>query len=119
MELITPNKKNNLWSTNTQAIGGMTAIEILPDESNYCVDCQYIGKINSTEDGYVNILPEIEHQNEFLELKLSSPIPCYLKPHESKKYKVWNPSADLLDVTVSMLSGYVDIYVSDQNDVSK
>lgn len=53
-----------------------------------------------------------------MELKLSSPIPCYLKPHEFKKFRVWSPSVDLLDVTVSMLSGYVDIYVSDTNDVS-
>jgi hypothetical protein len=39
MELITPSKKNSLWSTNTQDIGGMTALEISPDDTNYCVDC--------------------------------------------------------------------------------
>lgn len=67
-ELITPSKKNNIWSTSTVNAGGMTAIEILPSDPNYCVDCQYIGKIVAKENGKINILTQIEHQNEFLEI---------------------------------------------------
>lgn len=31
---------------------------------------------------------------------------------------MWNPDSDLLDFSVSMLSGYIDIFVSDTDDVS-
>lgn len=45
-------------------------------------------------------------------------MPCFLAPHEQKKYKLYNPDADLIDITVSMMSGYVDIFVSDTSDVT-
>lgn len=118
LDLITPNKKNFIWKANTGAVGGMTAIEILNKDPNYCLDCQYIAKVVSKESGSFSVLAEIEHVNQFLDIKISSPLSCYLSPLEYKKYRVWNPDADLLDFTVQMLSGYVDVFVSDQEDIS-
>lgn len=47
LELVTPSKKNFNWMTNTGVVGGMTAIEVLPSDPNYCVDCEYIAKVSS------------------------------------------------------------------------
>ena len=81
-------------------IGGLTAIEINPNDPNYCLECQYIGKIEALDSGVAYILAEVEHLNEFLNLQITRPLPCYLGPHETKKYQVYNPDADLMDITV-------------------
>lgn len=100
LELVTPSKKNFLWKANTASVGGMTAIEIQTDDPNYCVDCEYIAKVASKESGQLRIQVEIEHANQFLDITVSSPLSCYLSSKEQKKYRVWNPDADLLDFTV-------------------
>lgn len=67
----------------------------------------------------VKILGDIEHHGVPIELHINSPFPCYLEPHGSKTYKFFNPDSDLIDLTLSMISGYVDVYVSSKPDVSR
>lgn len=62
---------------------------------------------------------EIEHYNQPINLEINSPFPGYVKALGTKKYKVYNPDTDLIDVTISMLSGYVEIYVDSNEDVSR
>ena len=72
-----------------------------------------MGLIQTGEEGKVDFLVEIEHQKIPIPLKINSPFPCYLQPHEEKVYSMWNPDSDLLDITIDMFSGYVDVFVND------
>ena len=118
-DLTQPSEQNFIWKTKTQQIGGLTAIEIKPDDADYCTNCNYIGSIVVKQPGIVKVLGDIEHHNVPIELHINSPFPCYLEPHEQKMYKFYNPDPDLIDLTVSMTSGYVDVYVDSVQDLTR
>lgn len=114
-----PSKSNFTWKTQTGEIGGLSAIEILPNDPDYATDSVYVGNIISKTQGTLHIMVDIEHEGFPLELQLNSPFPSFLEPHEKKIYSFYNPDADLLDLTVSMFGGYVDVYISSTKDVSE
>ena len=117
-EMLAPNQSNYTWKSATAKMGGVTAIEILPDDPDYCSNCTYIGHVQTNEDGKLSILVDIEHENIPIPLEVGTIFPGFLEAGESKKYKLFNPDSDLIDITVSMLGGGVDVYVSAEEDVS-
>jgi len=58
-------------------------------------------------------LVEIEHNNIPIPLLTNSPLPCYLLPHEEKVYSIFNKDSDLINVTIDMYSGYIDVFISE------
>lgn len=58
-----PSKGNFDFDTKTMKMGGLSAIEITPDDSKYCTKCSYIGFIESKESGSINLLVDIEHMD--------------------------------------------------------
>ena len=117
-EMEAPSESHYTWKSTTAKMGGVTAIEILPDDPDYCISCTYIGHVQSNDDGKLSILVDIEHDNIPIPLEVGTVFPGFLEPGESKKYKLFNPDSDLIDLTVSMMGGGVDVYVSAEEDVS-
>ena len=118
-EMKTPDSTNNTWSTSIPVLGGMSTIEIYPDDPDYCTDCLYIGHIEASTFGHLYVLADIEHEHMPIKIVIGNSFPCYLEPDESKIYKIYNPDSKLLDFTISMLSGFVDVYVSDDPKISE
>ena len=112
-DMDAPSESNYSWKTSTGRMGGLTAIEINPNDSEYCVECTYIGYIEAKEEGKVDLIPEIEHIDEPINLKVNVPFPCFLAPLESKMYKIHNSDSDIIDVTLDLFQGYVDVYIHD------
>ena len=117
-EMKTPDSSNYTWSSSIPLLGGMTTIEIYPDDPNYCVDCLYIGHIEAKTFGHLYVLADVEHEHIPINLVPGNSFPCYLEPDEGKVYKVYNSDSKLLDITISMLSGFVDVYVSNKKNIS-
>ena len=61
--MIAPSKSNHDYMSSTGSKGGLTSITINKDSKGFCVDCTYIGLIDSKEEGEISILVEIEHYN--------------------------------------------------------
>ncbi len=46
-ELEKPNENNYTWKNSIPSKGGVSLIEISPKDDKYCVDCMYLGMIES------------------------------------------------------------------------
>lgn len=118
-ELVAPSASDYLWKSNTGDVGGITAITILPSDSNYCLDCQYIGYIEPSEDGQVTVLTNVRHSGLPIKLTPGFTFPDRLATDERVVYRVFNTDANQLDLSFTMLAGFVKIYISAQADVSE
>ena len=117
-ELDAPSSSNYLWKTSTGVMGGVTKIHVPPSDAAYCVECTYVGYVEVMEDGAITLLPDIRHDGIALLLTPGFTVPDKLLQHEKQYYRVYNPDSDLLDLTISMLSGFVTIYVSDKPEIT-
>ena len=117
-ELDAPGPDNFLWKTSTADKGGITMVDIKSNDPNYCVECLYIGYVEVSEPGQLSILTNILHDNMPVHLKPGFSFPEYLEGHSSQIFRVFNPDTDELDLTVSLMSGFVNVYIGKTQDVS-
>ena len=116
-----PDDKNYNYKKIIPENGGVTNIEINPKDKNYCTDCTYIIFVKTEEDSQISILVNIEHQDNFLTIKPGFPIYDSLdeyKENKQRKYRFLNTKKERVFFSISMLSGYVNIYFNDNKDIS-
>lgn len=118
-ELDAPSKENHIWKGSTAKKGGITMIEIKKDDPNYCVDCLYIGFVENFEPGQLSILANIKHDRIPIHLKPGFTFPEYLDSHETSLFRVINPDTNPMDLTLSLLSGFVNVFIGRDQDVSQ
>lgn len=118
-ELEAPSAEHYTWKSNLAEFGGVTVIHIKPTDPEYCVECLYMGAIETKEDGQVSILANIRHSGIAIELLPGFTFPDILLPGERLLYRISNQDSNQVDLTVSMLSGFVSIFVSTSADVSE
>lgn len=118
-ELDIPNAENAKWRASLSAAGGVAFIEIAANDPDYCLDCSFIGKIEHSQEGTFNILASFKHDSIPIQLTPGFTFPELLKRDSKSIYRLVNPDADLLDVSISMLNGYIEAYVSASADVSE
>jgi hypothetical protein len=116
-ELDAPSKENYIWKSSTAKKGGITMVEIKKDDSNYCVDCLYIGYVENFEPGQLSILANVKHDNIPVHLKPGFTFPEYLESHENSVFRIINPDTNPMDITISLLSGFANIYIGRSKDV--
>ena len=117
--LDAPSRENHSWKRSLGHAGGIVSIKISPNDPNYCMDCTYIGYIEANEKGNVSIIANIEHHNIPILLSPGFAFPIQLEANQSKVFRLFNPDNDLADIIVSMLTGFVDVYVSADEKVSQ
>ena len=117
--LDAPSKSNHNWKSSIGHMGGVTALNIKSNDPEYCTECTYIGYIETKEEGNVSLIATIEHQNIPLLLTPGFNFPIMLEPDSSKKIRIFNPDSDIIDLIVSMLTGFIDVYISAEEDVSE
>lgn len=117
--LDAPNKDNHTWKGSLGNMGGITSIKIDPKDPEYCMDCTYIGYIETTEKGNVSIIANIEHHKIPILLSPGFAFPVKLDPSQTKVFRIFNPDNDLADLIISMLTGFVDVYISADENISE
>jgi hypothetical protein len=117
-ELDAPSKDNYIWKSSTAHKGGVTMLEIKKDDSNYCVDCLYIGYVENYAPGQISVLANIKHDGIPVHLKPGFTFPEFVESHENTLFRVINPDENPMDITVSLLSGFVNLYIGRTKDVS-
>ena len=117
-DLDAPSKENYVWKGSTAKMGGITMIEIKKDDANYCVDCLYIGYIETDEPGQVSILANIKHDGIPVHLKPGFTFPEFIDSHTSTKFRIINPDSNPMDLTISLLSGFVNVYIGRDENIS-
>ena len=118
-ELEVPSDSNLVWKASTGPKGGVTMIHIEASDVNYCVECLYIGHIETDDPGEVNMLVNLEHANNPMRLLPGFTFPEYLVPKTSSKFRLFNQDANTINVTVSMITGFVNVYIGLKEDVSQ
>ena len=118
-DLAAPSSTNYKWKASLGPKGGITSLRIPASDSDYCSNCLYIGYLDSLEDGQVTILANYNYSNDPIELTPGFTIPEELAPNEKVYFRVFNPDSDLLDLTATMLNGYVNVYISDNPKLSE
>ena len=117
-DLDAPGPDNYIWKTNTAEKGGIAMVQIDSSDTNYCVDCLYIGYVEVKTAGQLSILANIKHDNIPMHLKPGFTFPESLNSHENSVFRLINPDVSIMDLTISILSGFVNIYVGRTKDVS-
>ena len=64
-------------------------------------------------------MTDIRHNDIPMLISPGFEIPDKLNSQEKIIYRVYNPDTDLIDITLSMLSGFVDIYISKDSTVNE
>jgi hypothetical protein len=117
-DLDEPSPTNYSWKASTSDKGGLAFVEILASDPNYCVECRYIGYIEIDEPGEVSMLVNIQHSGTPMRLTPGFTFPEYLPSHRSSTFRLYNPDSNPIGVTISMLSGFVNVYLARTEDVS-
>lgn len=111
-EALIVNRTNFKWKSTVGENGGITSIRIPPKESGFCTNCYYIGLVVADFDAQVTIIAHMATtDSEPLNLVPGVTIPEQLKPKETIKFQLFNIDRDIIDVTVNMLSGFINIYL--------
>lgn len=118
-ELNAPSATEYTWKAELGKTGGVTVLQIRPDHPEYCTECLYIGAVECAAEGAVTLLANLRHDGQAIPLTPGFTFPDSLQPQERLTYKVFNPDAKPLDFSVSMLSGFVNFYVSSKPEVSE
>ena len=117
-ELNAPSANSYNWKSSIGKNGGVTMIKIDPDDPDYCIDCSYIGYVDSMENGQISMLVDVEHEKIPIFLLPGFNFPNYLPSQQEKVFRLYNPDSNSISFTVSMLSGFVNLYISDTPKVS-
>ena len=117
-DLDAPSSYNYTWKTSIAKAGGITMLKVHPDDPDYCIDCTYIGFADTMENGQITFLVDVEHDNMPIYLLPGLNFPFYLEKRQSKLYRMYNPDNGIISITLSMLSGFVNVYVSDSPNLS-
>jgi len=117
--LEAPSRGSYVWKSSIPDMGGVAMVEVRADDPKYCMDCTYIGSVETLNDGTVSVLGAIRHDNTPSLLAPGFTFPDYLNPHSKTVYRIYNPDADIVDLSVSLLSGTVNIFISDSDDISE
>jgi hypothetical protein len=117
-DLAAPSNANYKWKASLGPKGGITSLRIPANDPDYCSNCLYIGYLDSLEDGQVTILSNYNYSNDPIELIPGFTIPEELAPNEKVYFRVFNPDADLIDLTATMLNGFVNVYISDNSTLT-
>jgi hypothetical protein len=117
-ELRAASEEEHTWKSDTSHFGGLTFIQIKPTDPNYCTECFIMGSVETEEDGHATMLVNVKHSGSATQLTPGFVFPNVLMSKESQSFKLFNEGSDQIDLTVSMLSGYVSVYIASSPDVS-
>ena len=117
-DLEVPGPTNYSWKASTSDKGGLAFVEIPSSDPNYCVECRYIGYIEIDEPGEVSLLANMQHSGNPMRLTPGFTFPEYLPSHKNASFRLYNSDSNPVGVTVSMLSGFVNVYMGRTQDVS-
>lgn len=117
--LDAPSKHKFTWKASLGRMGGITSITIDPKDPQYCMDCTYIGYIEAKENGTVSLIANIEHHNIPVLLTPGFTFPIRLEPGKDKLFRFFNPDTEIADFVVSMLSGMIDVYIGNSQEVNE
>lgn len=118
-ELEAPSNTRFSWKGSVPNFGGITMIQINPEDPEYCVECLYVGGVENQEEGQISILANVRHSGVPIELTPGFTFPDLLRPKEKMLYKIFNDDAGQIDLSISMISGFIALYISPYNDVSE
>ena len=117
-ELNAPSSSHYNWKTAIGKGGGVSMIKISPDDPDYCIECSYIGYVDSMDNGLITMLVDVEHEKIPNLLLPGFDFPNYLQPKGEKVFRILNTDQNSISFTVSMLSGFVNVYIAASPDVS-
>lgn len=117
-DLKAPSSENFEWKASVSHAGGVTVLKIPPTDPNYCIECSYIGFVDTTQNGQLTLLIDVEHENMPISLSPGVNFPFNLPARGRKLFRMHNPDSSIMGLTISMLSGYVSVYTSATADVS-
>jgi hypothetical protein len=117
-DLEIPGPTNFSWKGSTSDKGGVAFVDILASDPSYCVECRYIGYIEIDEPGEVSLLVNLQHSGSPMRLLPGFTFPEYLASHRNSSFRLYNPDSNPIGVTVSMLSGFVNVYMGRDEKVS-
>lgn len=117
-ETVTPSAQNFFWKESLGDSGGITMVEINPTDDHYCSDCNYVGYVESDFPGKVTLLANIIHDSLPVELSPGPTFPEYLRANQQAVFSIKNPDTAPIDLSVSILSGAVNVYLSRDPQVS-
>ena len=100
-------------SISNDRIVEIAMIKIDPDDPDYCIDCSYIGYVDTMKNGQISMLVDVEHEKIPIFLLPGFNFPNYLPSQQEKVFRLFNPDSNSISFTVSMLSGFVNLYISD------
>lgn len=118
-ELDAPNSHNYTWKTSIAKAGGITVLKVSPADPDYCIDCTYIGYADTMDNGQITLLLDVEHENMPIYLLPGLNFPFYMEDRQKKLYRIYNPDSGIISIILSMLSGFVNVYISDSPSVSE
>ena len=98
--------------------GGINLITIRPTDPHYCLNCTYVGYIQTNESSQATILYQIEHDDIPISINSGLTIPDYIDSHHSKKYRFVNIGRGKIFLHLSVLSGTCNIFLDTEEDVS-
>jgi hypothetical protein len=117
-DLDVPSPSNYIWKEETASKGGVLLITISPKDPGYCVDCLYIGYVESDQNGTVDILANIKHDNMPIHLKPGFTFPEFISPKDSLLMSLFTTDTSVVDLSISLLSGDCKVYISRSKDIS-
>ena len=117
--LDAPSKHKFNWKATLGHMGGITSITVEPKDAEYCMNCNYIGYIESQETGSVSLIANIEHQSIPVLLSPGFTLPVRLESDQSKMFRFFNHDTEVADLIVSMLSGGMDVLIGDKQEINK
>jgi hypothetical protein len=118
-ELLAPSGQEHQWRTSLGPKGGITSLKISATDRDFCNNCLYICSIESSENGQVTIVVNYSYNDQPIELIPGFTLPEELMANEKILFRVFNTDSDLLDLTATMLNGYINVYISDSSLISE
>lgn len=118
-QLDAPSATNSRWHSRLSAAGGVARIEIKPTDPDYCLECTYMGVVTHSEPGTFTLLAVFRHDGLPVSLNPGFTLPEMLPPGGRAVFRLSNPDAQSMDISVSMMSGFVEAFIDSSPDVSE
>ena len=117
-EKVSPSAQNFYWKESLGDAGGIAMLEISPDKEHYCSDCNYIGYVESDYLGQIVLVANVMHDALPVELTPGPTFPEYLRSGQKSEFWFENPDTEPINLSVSVLSGAVNVYFGREPGVS-
>ncbi len=96
-----PSKTSYDWKSTVGPKGGIAVLEMNKQNENFCMDCLYVGYLETEDEGKVSFIVNIEDNDIPMILTNGMTFPDNIKPNQHRVYRVVDLEKEKILLSIS------------------